>query len=447
MPALPSSLTAILSLLRPAFTAPTFQTFEALVAGFIGRVGEHTVTGMWQAARLAGKLHHSRAHDFFARSAWRPDRLGLLVLDFLLERFVDAEEPIRLALDGSVFRRSGPKVHGASWHHDSQAAPSGRGFKFGNCFVVVGLVVRVGALGERAWCLPVLFRLWLPTPKPTKERPDPERRPSQQDLAAELVELIAERHPKRRIDLVGDSAFACKAMAPASDWITLTARLRSNAVIHAPKPPPTGRRGRPRVKGERLGTLAEIAARAKASEWRRLQVPGRGEIEALTVEGLWYSVFGPRAVRVVIVREPCDTEGYRVALITTDVEAGVAEIVCRYADRWSIEVAFQDAKQTVGVGEARNRVRAAVERTVPFGLLCQTLAVAWYALHADPAADVARRRRMAPWYSQKRDPSMLDVLAALRRELIRAEFHQGAGRAPSSRQITPRPPSCPRVAA
>lgn len=446
MPALPSSLSAILSLLQPAFTAPTFQIFEALVAGFFGRVGEHTVTGMWQAARLAGRLHHSRAHDFFARAAWCPDRLGLLLLDFLVERFLDAGAPIVLAVDGSVFRRSGRRVHGTSWHHDSSAAPGG-GFKFGNCFVVVGLVVRIAALGERAWCLPVLFRLWLPTPKPTEARPNPSKRPSQQELAAGLVAKVAERYPEGRIDIVGDSAFACKAMAPVSDRVTLTSRLRSNAVIHAPKPAPTGKRGRPRVKGRRLGTPAEIAARAKPSEWRRLQVPGRGDVEALVVEGLWYSVFGPRAVRVVIVREPGDVEGYRIALISTDLEAGVAEIIARYADRWSIEVAFQDAKQTVGVGEARNRVKPAVERTVPFGLLCQSVAIAWYVLNADPAADIDRRRREAPWYSQKRDPSMLDILAALRRELIRAEFRQGAGRAPSSRQITARPPSRLRAAA
>ncbi len=446
MPVLPSSLSAIASLLRPVFSAPTFQIFEALLAGFISRVGEHTVTGMWQAARLAGKLHHSRAHDFFARAAWCPDRLGLLLLDFLLERFLDSGAPITLAVDGTVFPRAGRKVFGTSWHHDNAAAPRG-GFRFGNCFVVVGLVVRIAALGERAWCLPVLFRLWRPSPKPTKERPNPERRPSQPDLAAALVGLIAERYPQRRIDVLGDAAFACKAMAPATDRVTLTSRLRSNAVIHGPKPAPTGRRGRPRVKGERLGTPGEIAARAKASEWQRLSVPGRSEIEALTMAGLWYSVFGPRAVRVVIVREPSDAKGYRIALVTTDVEAGAAEIVARYADRWSIEVAFQDAKQTVGVGEARNRVRRAVERTVPFGLICQSVAVAWYALNADPAADVARRRRIAPWYPQKRDPSMLDILAALRRELIRAEFRQGAGRVPLPRQITARPPSRLRAAA
>jgi hypothetical protein len=54
---------------------------------------------------------------------------------------------------------------------------------------------------------------------------------------------------------------------------------------------------------------------------------------------------------------------------------------------------------------------------------------------------------MAPWYTQKRDPSMLDILAALRREMILAEFRQGAGRAPSPRQITARPSSRLRVAA
>lgn len=428
MPALPSSLSAILSLLRPAFTAPTFQTFEALFAGFIGRIGEHTVTGMWQAARLAGKLHHSRAHDFFARAVWCPDRLGLLLLGFLIERFAEPGTPIVIAVDGSVFRRSGPKVHGASWHHDSSAAAPGGGFKFGNCFVVLGLVLRIPALGERAWCLPVLFRLWRPTPKPTAGCPEPERRPSQQDLAAELVGLVAKRHPGQRVHVVGDSAFACRAMAPSTDRVTLTSRLRSNAVIHASKPPPTGRRGRPRVKGARLGTPAEIAAAAKAGEWERIEVPGRGEACVLVVVGLWHSVLGPRPARVVIVREIGDAEGYRVALISTDLESEAGEIVVRYADRWSIEVAFQQAKHVVGVGEARNRVRPAVERTVPFGLLCQSLAVAWYALHADPAADVDRRRREAPWYPQKRDPSMLDVLATLRRELIRAEFRAGTGR-------------------
>lgn len=125
-------------------------------------------------------------------------------------------------------------------------------------------------------------------------------------------------------------------------------------------------------------------------------MPGREDAKVLLVEGLWYSVFGPRAVRVVIVREPADSDGYQIALISTDLDSGPARIIARYADRWSIEVCFQDAKHVVGVGQARNRVKLAVQRTVPFGLLCQSVTIAWYALHGDPAADVRARRLHAP---------------------------------------------------
>ncbi|MGI8731172.1 MAG: IS701 family transposase [Solirubrobacteraceae bacterium] len=444
MPVLPSSLMQLLVLLRPAFTAPSFQTFEALVAGMIGRVGERTVCGMWQAARLAGRVHHSVGHDFFARSRWSTDEVGLRLLDFLIERFVDADAPISLAVDGSVFGRSGRNVHGAVWHHDASAGAGGA-FKYGNCFVVVGLVVRIAVLGERAWCLPVLFRLWLPTPKATTDCPDPERHASQQDLAAVLIGLVAGRHPGRRVDVVGDSAFACKATGSLADAVTLTSRLRANAVIYAPKPPPTGKRGRPRVTGQRLGNCAQIAAAASRPDWQRVDVPGRGEATVLVTDGLWYSVFGARAVRVLIVRESADSEGYEIALITTDLDASPAQIIARYADRWSIEVCFQDAKHVAGVGEARNRVKLAVERTVPFGLLCQTITIAWYALHGDPAGDVRARRLHAPWYPSKRDPSMLDIQASLRRELIRSEYHAQAGRRPIPAQTSR--PSVPPIAA
>jgi len=230
MPALPVSLVLLLSLLRPAFTAPSFQTFEALVAGFLGRVGEHTVTGMWQAARLAGRVHHSRAHDFFARARWSADELGLLLCDFVVSVLVDSAAPLRLAVDGTFFGRCGRNVHGARWQHDPHAQGKGA-LRFGNSFVVVGLLVRIPRLGERSWCLPLLFRLWLPTPKPTKSDPQPERRPSQPELAAGLIELVCARYPGRRIDVVGDAAFACKALAALPEQLTLTARLRSNAAI------------------------------------------------------------------------------------------------------------------------------------------------------------------------------------------------------------------------
>lgn len=109
-------------------------------------------------------------------------------------------------------------------------------------------------------------------------------------------------------------------------------------------------------------------------------------------------------------------------MVTTDLDTPAADLVARYAARWSIEVAILDAKQTAGVGQARNRVRKAVERTVPFGFLCLSLVIVWYAICGHSPEVVAERRRRAPWYTSKVDPSVADMFVVLRRVLIAAKF-------------------------
>src|SRR5699024_5453942 len=68
--------------------------------------------------------------------------------------------------------------------------------------------------------------------------------------------------------------------------------------------------------------------------------------------------------------------------------------------------------------QARNRTRAAVERTVPLQFLAYSLVVVWYRLHGDGQADVSARRRDQPWYRSKTDPAFADMIAALRRAVI-----------------------------
>jgi len=75
---------------------------------------------------------------------------------------------------------------------------------------------------------------------------------------------------------------------------------------------------------------------------------------------------------VIIVTEPGRPP---LALVTTDLATPTAAIIERYASRWAIEVAFGDAKNITGAREARNRVRPAVERTVPFALYTQSIVV------------------------------------------------------------------------
>ena len=415
----PSSLQGLLSLLAPCFTQPSFQTFSMLMVGFAGRIRDCTVVGMLQAAGLAGVWHHSRAHDFFSRARWEPDELGLVLLDFLVATFVRAGAPIRLAIDDTLFGRSGKRVWGAHYLHDgAQPEGSGRRTRWGNCWVVVVLVVELPCLGGRPVGLPILFRLFRPK---DDQHPD---RPSQPELARVLVEMVLKRFPTGVVELVMDGAYASRAWRGLPERVSVTTRMRANAALHklAPAKRRPGQQGRTPLKGAKLPTLAEIA---KTATFKAVTVTGPdGRTRTEHVHELvcvWYTPFYTRPVKVIMIRNPGHTDGFDVALARTDADAPAPELIARYDSRWTIETAHQEAKAH-GVGDARNRVQRAVQRTVPFGFLSQTITVAWYALHGDPQADLHERRRQAPWYRQKTSISYADMLAALRRDLIRHEF-------------------------
>ena len=430
----PTSLGGLLVLLRPCFTQPTFQTFSMLVVGSVGRIRDCTVTGMLQAAGLAGEWHHSRAHDFFARARWDPDQLGLALVDFLVSVFVAAGAPIRIAVDDTLFGRSGRRVWGAHYLHDgAQPEGSGQRTRWGNCWIVVVLVVQLPCLGGRPVGLPILFRLFRPK---DDEQPD---RPSQPVLARTLIDMILARFPAPIVELVMDGAYATKAWRGLPDRVSVTTRMRSNAAVFKLAPPRTGKRGRPALKGARLASLAQLAATAVFEPVTITAPDGKTRVEHVwSTTCLWYGPFHTRPVTVMLIRKPGRTEGFDVALASTDITATSGQLIARYDSRWSIETAHQEAKAH-GVGEARNRVRKAVERTVPFGFLTQTITITWYALHGDPAADLKARRRAAPWYRQKSTVSYADMLAALRRELIRHEYHAQAPATTTNPQIRPAP--------
>ena len=142
-----------------------------------------------------------------------------------------------------------------------------------------------------------------------------------------------------------------------------------------------GRQGRPPLKGAKLPTLAEIANTATFQAVTVTGPDGRSRTEHVHEHVcLWYTPFHALTVKVILVRNPGTSEGFDVAIASTDVDVQAAELLARYDSRWTIETANQEARAH-GVGEARNRVRRAVERTVPFGFLCQTITIAWYQLH------------------------------------------------------------------
>lgn len=422
MPQVPGSLAELVSLFAGCFTQPTFRTFRALLVGFIARVGEHTITGCLVAGGVAGGWHHSRGHRFFSRARWSPDRVGLVLLDVIVARLIDPGAPLLIAIDDTLLRRSGPRVWGTAWHREP-AGVAPRRFAWGNNWVVAAIVVRLSFLA-RPVALPVLFRL------------QAKRQDSKHELAAQLIALIARRYKDRRVDVVADGHYTGPTLVCQPN-VTLITRLRANAALHGLMPPRTGKRGRPRAMGARLPSLAQIAS-DPATPWETVQVHRYGQTATVQIHRLtclWYRSHRDRPLTMLLVRDPSSKESYELALISTDLDASSVELVERFACRWSIEVAFEDAKQLVGVGEARNRTELAVKRTVPFGLLCMSLTVIWYALYGHSPTDVAEHRARAPWYRTKTNPSTADMLAKLRRTIIAAQYSPGRLRSPYREKI------------
>jgi DDE superfamily endonuclease len=422
-PSVPSSLARLLAGLRPCFTAPTFTTFCALVCGMLAQTGRRTVCGMLLGAGLSGAWSHDRAHKFFSAARWSTDQLGMLLARLVVGLLLPPDAPVSVVVDDTLFKRSGKKVWAAGWFHDGSAkGPKAVGF--GNNWVVLGIVVSLPML-TRPVCLPLAARL---VRKNTVSG-------SRLWLARQLVCALAEALPGRQVHVVADAAYAGKELRGLPRQVSWTTRLRKDAALYAPPPPRTGRRGRPAQKGRKLPKLADLARTATFTPATVHRYGTDTTVRTATVGCLWYSVFGPQPVTVVLVREDGSSRPYDLALITTNIPATAAQVVERYAARWSVEVAIEDAKQLIGVGEAHNRTARAVERAVPFGLACLTLAVCWYATAGHQPADVTDRLARQPWYRTKTHPSTSDMLAKLRRVIIAARFRCARPEQPSPAEI------------
>jgi hypothetical protein len=419
----PSSFALLLCEFRGCFSAWTFPVFCALCCGLLAQSARRTVCAMLVGARLSQTWSHHRAHRFFSHAKWSVDQLSVVLARLVVRTLVPVGEAVLVAIDDTLFTRRGPKVFAASWFHDG-SAPGTKKVGYGNNWVIVAIVVRVPFL-DRPLALPVAFFL-------VKKGPGELSRLA---AARRLVTMLSEALGGRRIDVVADAAYAGKVLKDLPEGVTWTTRLRSNAALYGLAPPPSGRRGRPRMRGDKLVSLSRLAKKATFSEATVSRYSKTTTVEVAVIRCLWYGVFGRQEVQVVLVRDKAKT-GYDIALVTTDLDLGPGGLVERYAARWSIEVSIEDAKQTGGVGQARNRVRLAVERTVPFTLMVNTLAVVWYATVGYHPDDVEERRELAPWYREKAQPSVLDMFTKLRRVIVAGYLRPVDPQPPTPQEIT-----------
>jgi DDE superfamily endonuclease len=418
MHTLPAPMIRVLAPFAPLFSRRVWRHVQPLLVGTILAPGKRTVTAALRVMGLEQAPQFQRYHRVLNRAVWSSREASRLLLGLLAQAFAP-DGPLVLGLDETLERRRGAKIAAKGIYRDPVRSSHSHFAKAsGLRWVCLMLLVPIPWAG-RVWALPFLTAL-APSERYHRDRGKPHK--TLTDWGRQLLLLVRRWWPERALVVVADSTYACLALLARCralpNPITMITRLRLDAALYAPAPPRRpGQPGRPRLKGQRLPTLAAQLA-DPATAWTPITVAnwyGRGErtVEVASDTAVWYHTGRPPVpLRWVLIRDPL--AGFvPQALLCTDPTVDPARVVDWFVLRWQLEATFQEARRHLGVETQRQWSDLAIRRTTP-ALLGLFSLVTLYA-HRRFTADAAAVRRAA-WYAKAR-PTFADALALTRREL------------------------------
>jgi hypothetical protein len=404
------TLEVLLVGLAPAFRQEVFRMFCLMVAAWIVCLGRRTISRVWETTGQTDQRNHAAAYRLFSQAAWNWDEVCRLLMVRLLATLVPGTR-VWLVVDDTLCHKRGAKVaFGGIFLDAVLSTKRHKVFRFGNNWVLLGVVVELPCRPNRYFCLSILWRVYEKRGNKSKKEHH-----SKSQLAAEMIGVVAAWFPLRRFLVVADSAYIGQHLLRQrpSNVDALGPMCWKAALYEAVAEPVRGRR-----HGERLPTPTEMLADDQRWPVAMLTIPFKNGVcrtlAVKVVSGLcWYTVSGSAAVLVVLVRDP-KGEWRKEALVSTDVSLSAEEVITGYCRRWSVEVAFCDAKQLLGFHDPQVWCRESVQRAAPMAWFVGTLVVCWYALggHAGEQA-----YRHCPWYKSKESPTFSDMLAACRVQL------------------------------
>jgi hypothetical protein len=429
MPTLPTEIMTLLAYFAPLFTARTWGYVPALVAGSILTPKRRLVSTALQALGLAQVPWFQNFHRVLNRARWSPLAVSRVLLGLLVTTFAP-EGPLVVALDDTIERRRGAHIAAKGIYRDPVRSSQGHFVKAsGLRWLCLMLLVPIPWVG-RGWALPFLSVL---APSERYHTARGVRHKTLLDWARQMVRLLRRWYPQRALVVVADSTYAAldflAACSAAPVGATLITRLRLDAALYAPPPPPDPhRRGRRRLKGERLPTLAHVRD-DPATAWTPERVVSwygqqEQDLEVAAGTAVWYHAGKPPLpLRWVLIRDPQGAFEPQ-ALLCTAPETDPAQILAWFVQRWQLEVTLEECRAHLGMETQRQWSDLAIARTTPalLGLFSLVTLLAQRLLRGG-----ACPTRTAAWYA-KPNPTFSDTLALVRRYLwTRTDFRLSPG--------------------
>jgi hypothetical protein len=291
-----------------------------------------------------------------------------------------------LGLDDSINPKTGKKIFACQRTFDHAAKSNQTRWPWAQTIVTVGLLKPIHG---RWSCIPLAFGFYLRRQTLSAGCIRLRRKALVfTDKFAQAVALIARLGAffrKVPVLVVTDSWFGNNGLfkplrARLGERVHLLSRLRVNAALFALPASVVGKPGRPRKYGQRLGSAADLAAamRAKAQTYTVHVYGARRAVVAAEQVLMLKTLRCP--VRVVWVYRKTQW----VALMTTDLDLSIEQIIEYYSARWKIEAGFREIKQEIGSAHTQTRNPDAVFNHLNFCMAATTLT--WiYAAHLEQA--------------------------------------------------------------
>jgi hypothetical protein len=381
------------------FTKPGAEIFLRLMTGWVLCTCRRTITGILPFADPWAKRAHDAYHRFFPKARWSMAELWKLLAKILIQAFC-RNGIITLALDDTLFHRSGRKVDGAGYWRDAvRSTHKNIVYAWGLNLVVLTLQIQPPWGGE-------------PLGLPINMRVHRKNGPTLIELAAQMIKQVRQWLPKRPFRVVADGFYATLA-GKEMEAVTIISRIKRNANLYdLPPKRRKKRRGRPRTRGKRLAKLEKMAAHIQ--NWRTVAFRQRGKTVKRLVYTrvvLWYTV-SRKPILLVISRDPNGKEKDDF-FFTTNVTMAAAKVLECYNDRWAIEDTFKNTKQLLGGQQPQTFKGKGPERAAGLSLWLYSVVWLWYL----GQNSTQRYFMVQPWYRQKIHPSFADAIACLRRRL------------------------------
>jgi DDE superfamily endonuclease len=405
------SLLALVEGFRPCFRHEVFHTFQHILVGWIVCPGPRTISEVWQATGRAATHHHDTAYSLFSSAVWEWDELGKILLLLIVTRLIPTGA-IWLVVDDTLCHKRGAKVAFGGFFLDAvTSSRTKKNFRFGVNWVVLGLTVHLPFRPDRCFCLPVVWRAY-------RKKGTPGHR-TRTELAAELAHLVANWLPDRECWLVGDAAYLnATVLRDRPTNLRMIGPLRWDAALYELPPTVVGKRkGRGRKKGDRLPTPRQMIEDTAGYPGKVQKVSFGSATRRLRVQVvrdiLWYTGAKAEPVSLVLVRDVAG-QWRDEALLATSSDVPAEFVIAGYCRRWSVEVAFFESKQLLGLHDPHVWSAGSVGRAHPMAWFVQSVTILWYAVAGREGSQVERDR---PWYTTKKTPTFADMLGALRLQL------------------------------